>query len=452
MLLKLIADRLWFLWGYRLLTSTFTTLQLRGWRQFGSIDLKFHPHLTVLTGANGTGKSTILKLLAGQLAHPWRCKFAATAVKTDKRIEYSSDARDQYHGANLPGAERRTGSFISIGSIGHLDSFVLLAVPRVPNNQYEVARPEISKQGKMTRIYGLYLPSHRTNANYAHIAMVPTQPYSPQLAFSESVNAVRLSSDDLEIADQKNPHLQRKLALISMHAFPSATLISGITGSDIIGSFESALLKMLPGDLLFKRLDFRGPELVLETERGDFALDSLSGGLESIVDLVWQCVLLSAFAKEFVIILDEPENHLHPEMQRSLLPNFVESFPTAQLVVATHSPLIATSIEDSNLYFFDYDDVGFVHARLAGDQPKTGTSDEALRAFFGITSSMPLWVQERLAEISRRYAKKDLTDNVLNELRREMEGLNLDEYVPQTIIDFVDSKKNNRKKPDDQSS
>lgn len=41
-----------------------TRLTLEEWQQFRSVDLEFHPRLTVLTGANASGKTTILSLLA----------------------------------------------------------------------------------------------------------------------------------------------------------------------------------------------------------------------------------------------------------------------------------------------------------------------------------------------------------------------------------------------------
>ncbi|MGQ0518664.1 AAA family ATPase, partial [Bacillus sp. D-CC] len=52
----------------------------------------------------------------------------------------------------------------------------------------------------------------------------------------------------------------------------------------------------------------------------------------------------------FVVTIDEPENHLHPSMQRSLLNDFVKAFPKAQFIVVTHSPFIVSSIRESNVY------------------------------------------------------------------------------------------------------
>src|SRR5258707_1287992 len=42
----------------------FKRLTITDWKQFENIDIEFHPQLTVMTGANGSGKTTILNLLS----------------------------------------------------------------------------------------------------------------------------------------------------------------------------------------------------------------------------------------------------------------------------------------------------------------------------------------------------------------------------------------------------
>jgi ABC-type uncharacterized transport system ATPase component len=41
----------------------FAGLRLSGWRQFSSVEIRFDRRLTIITGANGAGKSTILNIL-----------------------------------------------------------------------------------------------------------------------------------------------------------------------------------------------------------------------------------------------------------------------------------------------------------------------------------------------------------------------------------------------------
>ncbi|MCR9069974.1 MAG: AAA family ATPase [Rhodobacteraceae bacterium] len=41
----------------------FRSIEIKDWRQFASVKVDFHDRLTILTGANGAGKTTILNLL-----------------------------------------------------------------------------------------------------------------------------------------------------------------------------------------------------------------------------------------------------------------------------------------------------------------------------------------------------------------------------------------------------
>jgi len=70
----------------------------------------------------------------------------------------------------------------------------------------------------------------------------------------------------------------------------------------------------------------------------------------------------------FVILFDEPETHLHPRWQRSILPSLIEAVgtlrsntgPEPQVVIATHAPLVVASLEPS----FDRERDDLIHMRL----------------------------------------------------------------------------------------
>ncbi|MEG8241505.1 ATP-binding protein [Acinetobacter baumannii] len=151
---------------------------------------------------------------------------------------------------------------------------------------------------------------------------------------------------------QHTPIYRMKEAIVSMAAFgPGNQFVQKNEKIEKqFSDFKDILKQILPADLGFKDLSVRIPDLVLETETGDFLLDASSGGIMSIIDLAWQIFLYSHDKDEFVVTIDEPENHLHPSMQRSLLNDFVKAFPKAQFIVVTHSPFIVSSIRESNVY------------------------------------------------------------------------------------------------------
>lgn len=85
----------------------------------------------------------------------------------------------------------------------------------------------------------------------------------------------------------------------------------------------------------------------------ELPLDLLPDGLRSIIGwLVHALVMMDAWLQgkgtpmetEAVFLLDEVESHLHPAWQRRILPAFQRLFPKAQIIVATHSPFVISSL------------------------------------------------------------------------------------------------------------
>lgn len=85
----------------------------------------------------------------------------------------------------------------------------------------------------------------------------------------------------------------------------------------------------------------RGIQVFLERDEGDIIElhHASSGELALISSLVF---LISSVGNEPVILVDEPENSLHPRWQREYLEKIVAaaSYRKATIVVATHAPLI----------------------------------------------------------------------------------------------------------------
>jgi predicted ATP-binding protein involved in virulence len=116
--------------------------------------------------------------------------------------------------------------------------------------------------------------------------------------------------------------------------------------------FEEVLKILLPKSIGFNNITIRNYEIVLVTDSGEFMMDAVSGGIASIIDLAWQLYNFSDNEKRFTVLIDEIENHLHPTMQRSILPDLLQAFPNVQFIVSTHSALVVGSVKDSNVYAF----------------------------------------------------------------------------------------------------
>jgi hypothetical protein len=98
-------------------------------------------------------------------------------------------------------------------------------------------------------------------------------------------------------------------------------------------------------------------------------LEQLPDGLRSIIGWLVLCVakLEGLFPNEnnpldlpAIILLDEPEGHLHPAWQRKILPAAQKLLPNAQFFVATHSPFVISSVSQGWIHVFKANAEGVV--------------------------------------------------------------------------------------------
>lgn len=300
--------------------NRFAKLHIKEWRQFESITVPIHPRLTVITGANGAGKTTILSFLTQHfgwsrplLASPWR--------SPNGTITYVTGAIRGF----LNWLSKKDDAHSEIGTLWYSNGTqASITTPATSEIQYNAS---ISNQ---QHVRGLYIPSHRILSVYQAIGSIPTQGISAQQAYgmyqSELINRWHGGSSGY------SPLFRMKEALISMATFGEGN--SYVNGKpELLKAylgFIDVLRKVLPGSLGFETIAIRTPDVVLVTKSGEFLLDAVSGGVSALIDLAWQIYTFSFDSASFTTVIDEPENHLHPSMQRALLPSLMEAFPLVQ--------------------------------------------------------------------------------------------------------------------------
>jgi len=87
--------------------------------------------------------------------------------------------------------------------------------------------------------------------------------------------------------------------------------------------------------------------------------------------------------KDSIILIDEPERSLYPDMQMDLMEYYQNLAPEAQFIVATHSPFIAASFEPDERFILYFDEEGKVAVRR-GSSPIGDDPNDMLKNDFGI--------------------------------------------------------------------
>ena len=172
------------------------------------------------------------------------------------------------------------------------------------------------------------------------------------------------------------------------------------------------------------------------TRSGEFLIDAVSGGVSTLIEnaaLIYSCSIQSRMkGRPFVVTFDEPENHLHPALQRELFPKLTSAFPDVQFIAATHSPFIVSSLKNSNVYVLRYQEAkesnstpNPTETRRVTSQRldytnRAGTAGEILREVLGVPSTIPIWVEGDLKRFVEKYQARELSKESLEELKVDL--------------------------------
>jgi putative AbiEii toxin of type IV toxin-antitoxin system len=141
-----------------------------------------------------------------------------------------------------------------------------------------------------------------------------------------------------------------------------------------------------------------------------------------------------------VVTIDEPENHLHPELQRTVLATFLTAFPNVQFICATHNPFIVTSVPDAAVYALRYGEDHRVRSQLLDTVDRSGTSNETLRDVLGLPSASPTWVERDLAALQADFTGAELTPELVAAFRERLTALGLERFMPSALARLASEK------------
>lgn len=100
--------------------------------------------------------------------------------------------------------------------------------------------------------------------------------------------------------------------------------------------------------------------------------------------------------REFLLLLDEVDVHLHPGWQRKILPMVQKLFPRAQIIASTHSPFVVASLTDGAVIELKLDEKGRSAAMAPQLAPLRLSVSATLKSLFGIESDFDLDTENEL--------------------------------------------------------
>ncbi len=118
---------------------------------------------------------------------------------------------------------------------------------------------------------------------------------------------------------------------------------------------------LIDGKLIGVRRKTLSPVILIKGT--DVTLDQLSSGnlllIERLIGLLQRmysiCMLNNRPIQEMtqiegILLIDEIENHLHPQWQRRIVTILQDMFPNLQIIMTTHSPFVVSSVDNAKIY------------------------------------------------------------------------------------------------------
>jgi hypothetical protein len=328
-------------------------IKLHGWRRFGELELDFDEHVTVITGANNSGKSSILEALNAVLSPPQIPVIEMAEPTAPQRFPRPKDTSP--------------GEAMTVGEVRYSSgATVELCTPISSPHVVPSPRPTSATPGMLIDAHGEWPPEDGHPIN-----------------------------------------------------------------SEQWAGYTALLQRVLPAAMLAEVLP------VLEGEGHDrLKLPRHLGGVRAILGTLWRLHELTSVGghDNAVVLIDEPELHLHPAVQREIIPRLFAAAPDAQLVVATHSPFIVSAYPTARTYVLTESDDRCITAQRADDQVTHGTANDVLRAGLNVPSTLPVWVERKMADLARDLLGDDLaTKQPIDDLYRQLQEIGLQEYAPEIL-------------------
>lgn len=345
-------------------------LTLTNYRGFEHLDLDLDRPLTVLVGVNGAGKSSVLDAIATAVAIQMS---ALVSTEIGGRSLREDDLRQGTPVVSVALDARHEGTeFTTViaGKVDPVDGF---------EASHRVEDPRRSSRALVTLPLALHVRSPRaTDATTAGSAAAARRQRPALAALDDALDGSLFAFAPFVAwyREQEDLENERRRDGEPEHQDPQLYAVRG------------ALRLVAPEytDLRVRRLPT--PHLTVKKSGVTLSLSQLSDGEQRLIALVADIARRMAIADpgasnplavEAVILLDEVEQHLHPALQREVLPRLTRAFPKAQLIVTTHSPQVLSSVPASAVVLLD----GFAARGLATTTEGRDTN-AILRDVFGV--------------------------------------------------------------------
>ncbi|MQY31730.1 AAA family ATPase [Nocardia aurantia] len=413
-------------------------LELENFRCFERLDVALDPSLTVLVGANGTGKTAVLDALAVMLS---------TVVR-----QFNGGTR----GFGIEDAREVPRDLDSRAAVARMDAMYPVRASveaTLAGSKFRWQRERASEKGRtswgeknsqvgqaVARIWHESDALENAEGRPLLLPVVALYGVERLLGVRKAMGAIaRSRSGAYDSALDGKSDLSRLSRFIE--ALTLADFVADTRGEDALAARNQLKAITLACNTMLKDTGWQDPTwnpivdglTLRHRDRGELPLSFLSSGIKIAAGLVIDLVSRIARANPAlgaedllaavpgIVLIDEIDLHLHPTWQQRIIPLFAEVFPRVQFVVTTHSPQVLSTVEAGSIRVLDDTEVRTV-------QYSAGLrSDVVLAQVMGTDPEPRLAINDKLDEylelVDRGQGRSEAAMTLRRRLDEELGGI-----------------------------
>ena len=318
------------------------------------MSLNFSSGVNLLIGDNGVGKTTVLEALALSVqAYFSRMNDITKKGITQKDVRFTSSLVGDASQHRMYYTPTTIKSTVELGGVEYSSEI---------SREDETNATRTKYAGKELATAGRELLNSQTEILPVICYFSTSRVVDTQKASTSSVGKNKLNDRRCGYMDCLNATLDRKALTDWAFKMAMAEYKKGMPIAEYeafkkaVGTFMQKMNDLNEIPLVEYTRDF---EDITYTENGKTMLvNYLSAGYQSLLwmlmEISFRIALLNPEMSDYsqaegIVLIDEIDMHLHPRWQWKILDALHSSFPKAQFIAATHSPIIISSFRDAKL-------------------------------------------------------------------------------------------------------
>jgi predicted ATP-binding protein involved in virulence len=332
------------------------------------LNLDFHPDLNLLTGKNGSSKTTVLKLIwflnSGRIINLLKeINFtSATLTTSNHSISVKRDAENNTTTIGINKDKPFTLSDLNFRELEmrrpsriheKLTELNRLSIPTIFFPTFRRIEGGFSMGDSFDPRFGRQDEIREALEEFSRRQSSINQRFITSISTDDIVSLLNMEYSNINsqintIQKQKSDDIIRKIK--TKNKSDKETLEEIQMDIESMENQRESLLKPYTTlsnliTTIFQHKGINLSNLTLGEVNNAISSDKLSAGEKQMLSFI----CYNAFTKNNTIFIDEPELSLHPDWQRTLVPTLLNQGNENQFFMATHSPFIFSKFADKEI-------------------------------------------------------------------------------------------------------